>query len=72
MFLLFLIPSFSSASVTTTYTYNALNRLSTADYGSTFTETYTYDPNGNRISLAVSTGGGSGCDNLKLTHLTGK
>ncbi|MBP7529867.1 MAG: hypothetical protein KA801_18250 [Syntrophorhabdaceae bacterium] len=48
-------PSFSS--VTATYEYNALNRLSVVGYDSALTETYTYDANGNRVSIAVSTGG---------------
>ncbi len=54
--LLILFPLISSASVTLTYEYNALDRLSTAAYGTSFTETYTYDATGNRTSLAVSTG----------------
>jgi len=55
--ILLLFPPPSSSSVTATYEYNALNRLSVVGYDSTLTETYTYDANGNRVSIAVSTGG---------------
>ncbi len=52
----FFIPFCCSASVTLTYEYNALDRLSVAAYGTSFTETYTYDATGNRTGLTVSTG----------------
>ncbi len=55
--ILLLFPPPSVSSVTATYEYNALNRLSVVGYDSALTETYTYDANGNRVSIAVSTGG---------------
>lgn len=52
----FFVPLLSFASVTLTYEYNALDRLSVAAYGTSFTETYTYDSTGNRTGLEVTTG----------------
>ena len=57
--IIFFIPHTSFSSVTTTYEYNVLDRVSVVGYGSSLTETYAYDPNGNRVSVAISTGGGA-------------
>lgn len=47
-----LISSLSSAA-TVTYTYDSLNRVTSVDYGNGFTENYTYDDAGNRLSMDV-------------------
>lgn len=46
---------FSSAAfaVSITYTYDSLNRITSVDYGNGFTESYTYDAAGNRITLVA-------------------
>lgn len=48
-----LILSYSSYAATVTYTYDSLNRFTKVDYGNGFTEEYTYDNAGNRLSLLV-------------------
>ena len=47
---------FSSAAfaASITYTYDSLNRVTSADYGNGFAEDYIYDSAGNRLSLEVS------------------
>lgn len=52
---LLMLAFFSLASAATvTYTYDSLNRVTSVDYGNGFTEDYTYDAAGNRLTLTVS------------------
>jgi YD repeat-containing protein len=41
-------------ATTITYTYDSLNRVTKVDYGNGFTEDYTYDAAGNRLTLTVT------------------
>ena len=43
-----------SLAATITYTYDSLNRVTKVDYGNGFTEDYTYDAAGNRLTLTVT------------------
>src|SRR3990170_746538 len=53
-FILFYAPGIETHAATVIYTYDALNRLTTVDYGNGGTISYAYDAAGNRLSL-VST-----------------
>ncbi|MHC1783579.1 MAG: RHS repeat domain-containing protein [Anaerolineaceae bacterium] len=48
------------------YTYDALNRLTAAEYSSGIYFHYTYDGAGNRLSAGGWVGGGTGGDQLQL------
>ncbi len=55
---------------TQTYTYDAVNRLATASEGSTWSQTYVYDPLGNRALLGTSSDPSTGVDKILLPTTT--
>ena len=52
-FILFFFFSLPSFAATITYEYDALNRLTTVNYGNGYPEVYGYDNTGNRTSLDI-------------------
>ena len=50
-----LIVSIASKATTFTYSYDSLNRLTNAAYSDASSETYSYDPAGNRVSRVTLT-----------------
>ena len=52
LFLVLFVPRLSVAAIT--YTYDSLNRVTGVDHGDGYTETYTYDAAGNRLTLVTA------------------